>query len=188
MAQVLTTDLSQMDGAEIADISSAQSVRRRYQLPEVVASGKAGTQINTLELLNFSNTGSGWCELFSFENQRVQFLIPPYTKVVIRPIFAGVSGSPEWQYASNKETIIAASEQAHQANLTTTAVTAAAAALNLSTADTYAEATVEAAWDTDIDAVIAGVETDFDASAAESEVYIAAILDKLEALNITAAA
>jgi hypothetical protein len=188
LAQTLTTDLEQIDGAQAVDINSAQSAPRRYQLPEIVDTGRAGTQIDDLTLLAFTNNGEGECELLAFETNRSVFRVKPYERVVLNPVMDLGDGAVGWQVRSRRETIIAVAEDTHIADLTTTAVTATDCAAAVSNADTYAAASVNAAFDTAIDAAGATAETDFDASVAEVETKVNAILAAFDTPNITAAA
>ena len=191
MAQVLTDDLEQIDGGEAAAISSAQSLRRRYQLPEIVDSGETGTQIADLTLLIFTNSGAGECELFSFETARVFARLAPYSKSIMRAVMNAGTGVVGWQMLTNRETIIATAESSHVADLTSGAVTTVDSAVAVSSADSYTEADVESDVDTGFDTVIgaaSSLEVDFDAAVAAIETKIAAIIDVLEARNISAAA
>ena len=190
MAQTLTTDLEQIDGGEAADINSAQSAFRRYQLPEVVDSGETGNQIADLTLLIFTNTGQGVCELFEFGTGRVVERVGPYEKVTLRALLAAAStnGDNQWQVVNQRETIIAVSEAAHIADAAITAVTSPDSAAAISNSNTYADSNYNGGLNTALDAALAGFETDFDASVAECETKINAIIDALEAANISAAA
>lgn len=191
MAQTLTTDLEQIDGGEAADINSAQSLPRRYQLPQIVDASPTGTQIADLTLLVFTNNGAGECQLQEFGTGRVFATLPPFRKQIMRAVLNVGDGSSGWQLLTNREAIIATAESAHVANQTTPAVTSVASAAAVSSADTYAQATVEAAFDTAYDTAVGAalsLEVDFDAAIASLETKINAIIDVLEARNVSAAA
>lgn len=188
MAQTLTTELQQIDGAEILDINSAQSVQRTYQLPEIVNTGKAGTQIDDLELLHFTNNGEGPCRLIEFETARLFLIVQPYERVILRAVMVGLEDGVGWQVVDNRETIVAATPETHVANAAFTAVTTTDAATAVSSADTYTEGDAETGFNAGVDAAGATFETDFDASAAEFETKFAAMVDVLEAQNVSAAA
>lgn len=190
MAQTLTTDLEQIDGQDLP-IDYAGSADIRAQLPEIVDSSAGGTQIDDGTLLSFTNNGAGIVELQEFGTGQVVMRVKPFEKVSLVPVLDAGDGAAGWLEKTLYETIVDNTPDSHIANLTTTAVTSEASAAGLDESDTYTDAAVNTGFNSAADTAIAttsSFEPDFDASVAEIEAKVNAIIDALEDQNLSAAA
>ncbi len=159
----------------------------KVQLPTVV-SGGAGAAVDLAHAIEFQNNGDA--ELEIHENGATGFRLVArmagYEKLVLRSTAA--VGIPPWLPSDHLKEIIATAEDTHIVDLAVTDTTSPGVTLAASNGDTYAAATVEGTFDTQMDVAADGFETDAAAAFAEVEAVIALILDAMEDANISASA
>jgi hypothetical protein len=163
------------DGSAIAAAGPAPYA----MLPDVVT-GAAGDAVDFLHMIEFQCTGARGLWLHEYNTGRRVAFVEPYSSLILRSFDVGGDTSiVEWKVSDTRKEIVADANQSHIANLAVTDGATAAAVTSVSTGDTYAAATLEAAFDTTIDAVADDYETNSAASFAEVETTVNAILAAL---------
>lgn len=148
-------------------------------LPDVVTAA-AGAAVDFLHAIEISCTGARGLWLHEYNTGRRVAFCSPYSSIVLRSFDVGGNTSiVEWTLSDNRKEIIADSAQTHVADLAVTDGTTAACDTAVSMSDTWAAATVQTEWDTEVDNVTADYDTNTAASFAEVETTLNAILAAL---------
>lgn len=151
----------------------------RAMLPDVVT-GAAGAAVDFLAAIEIRCTGPIGLYLEEYNTGRRVAFCPPYSTIVLRSFDVGGDDSIiEWKLSDNRKEIKADAAQAAVAALSVTDGTTAVQDTAVAMSDTWVAATVQTEFDTELDATIADLETNTDASFAEVEVVINAFLARL---------
>jgi hypothetical protein len=175
-SEVLVTFDGLLDGALATDPSNA---RIYAMLPDVVT-GAAGDAVDFLSMIELQATGPIGFEVHEYGTGRLVAYVEPYSSLIIRSFDVGGDTSiVEWKVSDTRKEIVADANQAHVADLAVTDGTTAASTMATAMGGTWAAATANSEFDTEIDAVTADYETKTDASFAEVETKVNAILAAL---------
>lgn len=158
----------------------------KVQLPTVV-SGGTGDAVDLGWATEIQNNGDATLEIL--ENgatgfRRVAFM-EPYSVLVLRS--TAMVDRPPWLPSDHLKEIIATSEELHVVDLSVTDIAVAGVTNNVSNTDTYDAAGVKTSFDTQLDVAADELESEAGTAFGEVETTVAAVIDLLEACNISAA-
>jgi hypothetical protein len=160
------------DGSAIAAAGPAPYA----MLPDVVT-GAAGDAVDFLSMIEFRCTGARGLWLHEYNTGRRVAFVEPYSSLILRSYDVGGDTSRvEWKVSDTRKEIVADANQTHVADLAVTDGTTTASTMSTAMSGTWAAATANSEWDTEVDAVAADYETNTDASFAEVETTVNAIL------------
>ena len=145
-------------------------------LPDVVT-GAAGAAVDFLAAIEIRCTGARGLRLDEYNTGRQVAYCPPFSSLVLRSFDVGGDTSIlEWKLSDNRKEIVADANQTHVADLTVTDGTTAASNTAVSMSDTWAAATVQTEWDTELDVVTADYDTKTATSFTEVQTTVASLL------------
>ena len=168
------------DGLKDGTLDDANVPQTVYcMLPDVV-SGAAGAAVDFLSMIEFRATGPIGYEIHEYGTGRLVAKVAPYSSLVLRSFNVGGDTSiVEWKISDNRKEIVADANQATIADLAVTDGTTAAQDTAVAMSDTWAAATVQTEFDTELDVVVADFETKTATSFGEVETTVNAILAAL---------